>query len=170
MNITRILQLRESGNVKRCHCILHHGTYDIAQHSWNMLVLLDQLWPDHPRHVYRHVMYHDVFERWTGDTPTVAKELIPELRVQLKRAEARLSKMTGIVLPHLLPKEKLWVKALDWIEFLMWCDEQIGLGYGSLQSKQLTVWEGLRAMDIPDTCREFLEKYEWRRTADDLTD
>lgn len=167
--VHRILQMREGGAVKRCHTVPHHGHYDVAQHTFNMLLLLDTLHPQPSRSLYRYILRHDLYERWTGDSPTVTKALIPELKSGLKRAERELSNRTGIDLPTIDPQDKLWVKALDWFEFLFWCDEQIGLGYKALIPKRITVWRGLEEMTLPQQCQELMDTYRWYRTSDDLS-
>ena len=78
----RILQMIEGGQVKRCHCLPHHGHYDVAQHTFNMLILLDELWPHVEPNVdlMRHILRHDLFERWTGDMPCMSKSLMPGMK------------------------------------------------------------------------------------------
>lgn len=166
IDVEKILRMREGGAVRRCHTLPHHGHYDNAQHSFNMLLLLDELNPGATLGLYKHILRHDLFERWTGDAPCMSKMLIPELREGLARADEILAERTGIEMPTLEPHERLWLKALDWIEFLMWCDEQIGLGYIALIPKRQTVIDGLNEMDIPTECRDFLGRYSWRRTDD----
>lgn len=168
-NVVRALQMIEGGAVRRCHTVPHHGTYDVAQHSFNMLALLDVLYDgsEEGRFVMmKYILRHDMIERWVGDTPCVAKQLIPELRDGMRRAELEVEHATGITLPHLSSYQKKFVKSLDWLEFLLWCDQQIGMGYAALQPKRETVVEGLWEMDPATPIADFLRSYQWHRTHD----
>lgn len=161
-----VLRMREGGAVRRCHAVPHHGHYDVAQHSFGMLLLLSALHPNPPKSLYEYILRHDLHERWLGDIPCETKIFVPGLREGLRKAERHLSGLTKIDVPIVTGRDALWVKALDWLEFLLWCDEQIGLGYRALIPKRITVWKGLEEMDLPEEVRDFLKVYRWRRTED----
>ena len=164
--IRQIIQMYEGGQVERCHTLPHHGSYSVAQHSFNMLLLMEALHPDPSKELYSAILRHDLFERWTGDTPTCAKMVMPQLRPDLEEADRILSDRTGIHIPTVEGDDKRWMKALDWLEFLMWVDYQIGLGYRALEGKRTTVLTGMGDLDLPKPVREFLEYYRWQRTDD----
>lgn len=164
-----ILRALEGGAVKRCHVIPHHGHYDVAQHTWRMLIILDILHPDASSALRRAVLWHDVAERWTGDTPTVAKEIYPPLKSALAQATAAAEKVAEIPAPVLTPLEADWLKALDWLEFLIWCDDQLSLGNVGLSFKRQTVWDGIWRLPLPPEVQQYLRDYRWTRCNDDLS-
>lgn len=166
--IKRIIQLREAGQVQRCHCIPHYGSYDIAQHSYHMAMLLMQLHPAPSKWLYEAILLHDVLERWTGDSPAMIKLFFPEIRTSIKKSEEWLKVKVGIVEPSLNEEERDWIKALDNIEFFLWCEDQIGMGS---QVAALKKEETLRCLNelipaMPEPCRKFMEAWKWRRTFD----
>lgn len=170
-DVTRILRMREGGQVQRCHCFPHHGSYDVAQHCFHMLVLLEELHPDPPRRLYSQILRHDLFERWTGDAPAALKRVAPQAKIALRIADERIEEATGID-RHRHDLDVDWLKALDELEFLMWCDDQIALGSRIATVKRDEVIRSLQdsAQRLPVPVLEFLEAYEWRRTPDDLAE
>lgn len=167
MDVKNVIRMREGGHVQRCHCFPHHGSYDVAQHTFHMLLLLDVLHPDPPQELYRSILRHDLFERWTGDSPAAAKQVIPSLRMVLRAGEEDIEEMTGI---KRFVTEDPWLKALDELEFLLWCDDQIALGSKIAEMKRAEVWGALlRAWEkLPKEVQQFLEDYKWQRTKDSL--
>lgn len=174
MNITKILQMREGGQSTRCHCFPHHGHYDVAQHCYHMALMCDELHPDPSRVLLSLILRHDLFERWTGDVPAIVKRWCPGLKNVLTTAEHRIEDTTGIEsyrggIPT--AEDKRWLKALDETEFLMWCDDQIALGSDIARMKRQEVRASIDKLwsEIPKELQNFLGKYSWRRTPDDLS-
>lgn len=164
-----ILRALEGGAVKRCHVIPHHGHYDVAQHTWRMLVILDILYPTASPELRRAILWHDVGERWTGDTPTVAKQICKRLKAAVAAATEAAEKAAEIPHPVLTVSEADWLKALDWLEFLIWCDDQISMGNVGLSEKRQTVWDGIWLLPMPAEIADYLRSYKWKRCADDLS-
>lgn len=173
---TKVIRMREGGHVQRCHCFPHHGSYDVAQHSFHMLLLLDELHPDPPRRLYSAILRHDLMERWTGDIPAVTSQIMPEMKRAKQSAEEWVRHKTGI--EHscspgdaLTEEDELWVEALDSVEFLMWCDDQLAAGMKVVASKRDNVMATLRARweRWPAPVVRFLKAYRWQRTDDDLS-
>jgi len=164
--VTKIIRMREGGTTQRCHCFPHHGSYDVAQHSFHMLILLEELHPDPPKKLYSAILRHDLFERWTGDTPSIIKRIVPELRSTIIKAEKYVEQKTGIHQPG--TDKEGWLKALDEIEFLMWTDDQIAMGNKIAELKREEVITSLKRIQLPEPCQQFLRSYQWERTRDDL--
>ena len=169
-----VIRMREGGHVQRCHCFPHHGSYDVAQHTWHMLALLEMLHPDPPRALYSAIIRHDVFERWTGDIPAVTSQIMPEMKVAKTEAEARVSQLIGIqevgFREELTTEDLAWIKALDSVEFLMWCDDQLAMGNRLIETKRDNVMDTLQNSweSWPHEIRSFLDDYRWTRTNDDI--
>ena len=170
--------MREGSQVTRCHCFPHHGHYSVGEHSFNMGLLLEVLYPsdflgNEKARLQRAILYHDLHERWTGDSPAAIKRLFPLLKAT--DASVFIKKETGIGMPVLNGYQTDWLKALDNIEFLLWCDDQIALGSKVAEAKRIEVmdWIDANQDSIPSECMDFLNKYGasggWRRTPDDLS-
>lgn len=81
--------LRFAGLVKRYHTwpVLREQT--VAEHTWHVLRIYDQLFGLPSVAVVRAVMYHDVGEICTGDAPFPVKRQNPDLKVAYDRVEAK---------------------------------------------------------------------------------
>lgn len=169
METERILASREGGHVARCHTIPHAMTYDVAQHTFNMLSMLDVLHPNPSINLIKAILRHDITERWVGDMPKNVDRLSPSAWESLKKAEAECAKKAGVSMPSLDEEETKWLNALDAIEFWLWAEEEwqghrnvIAGGYAWRARENLT------KMDMPKQCQKFVRGFAWRRLSDDL--
>lgn len=164
----RALDYRESGMVQRAHTVPHHGEYTVATHSWNMATLLIALHPCPSANLLRAVLTHDCAERWTGDTPAPMKRMFPELCGMLHQAEdAVMAKRFHGGPLGLEPAEVRWVKALDCLEFFLWCSDQINMGNRHAQTSFENICGYLDDMELPENVRDFYENFQWRRGKDE---
>ena len=153
----------------RCHTIPHVATYDVAQHSFNMLAMLDILHPDPPIALYRAILWHDVSERWTGDLP--GRNIIPDdLKERMYELTAAIEERFSIPRPKLSEEEARWLKALDGIEFWIWAQEEC-LGRGNQPGQRYihSMAGKLAKLDLPEPCARLVEEFSWKRTGDDFT-
>jgi len=164
MNLTeRILAAREAGHVERCHTIPHVPTYDVAQHTFNMLAMLDILHPNPSLNLYRAILWHDAAERWTGDLPA----RVHALREKMAELTEDVENLHKIPRPKLTDEEKSWLHALDKLEFWLWAhEEKEGRGNKSAGPYLLKETELLHGYDMPEPCRKFFSEFWWRRTED----
>jgi len=139
MNITtQVLRAREGGAVKRVHTIPWIGEYNVAQHTFGMLVLLDLLYDEHKIHdddwpyiqLTQHILWHDVAERWTGDAPGGLRYFDEDIRKNFKLAEKEVIEKFNFPLKELPDwnSDKAWVRSLDQLEFWLACHDQRALG------------------------------------------
>lgn len=164
--IRRVQALREGGRVQRLHTVPIIGDASVAAHSFNMALLLAILMPDYPGRLMEAVLTHDLAERWVGDTPAPAKYTIhPPLGEELKKAEEVVDKALGIGI-ELSEFERGWLKALDILELLMFCEDQLALGNRNVELTAKNCRIILDADWVPNRVREFAMCYEWERTAD----
>lgn len=132
--IDRIVQSRLGGRVQRCHNVPHHGEYSVAAHSWGMLVLLWQLYPEHWARLSAVIMGHDLGEGWLGDVPAPTMRYVPGLREQLGKLEHTLIEWLGYPTPDDLTAEEFAVfKACDRLELYLWAREQLLMGNAHAQ-------------------------------------
>jgi 5'-deoxynucleotidase YfbR-like HD superfamily hydrolase len=166
---TKILALREGGNVTRCHGIPHVGSYTNASHSWHAAILLLELYPGTvPPRLMNSMLLHDIAERWVGDMPSPAASHWPELGEAYRKAEAEVQMELLGYRPEmdLSPEDFSWLKSIDRLELYLWCHEQYGMG-----NRNVLPWiRSLKAILIDaektpqDPVRELVRTYNWLRT------
>lgn len=166
--VKRVLRLREAGHVERCHTLPHHDRYSVATHCYNMAALISALHPDPSANLYRAIVYHDAHERWTGDIPGALKYLRPDLAATLDHEKERIDALVGYEhhLVALSPDDRKWLKAVDRIEFYLWCEDQLALGNRHVGGRLEAVKVQLTETPMPPPCQAFLDAYQWHRTGD----
>lgn len=167
-SVTKVLRLREAGNVERCHTLPHADTYSVGKHVYDMLALLVVLHPNPSAQLFRAIVYHDAHERWTGDIPGALKYLTPDLARYMDEQKDRIDDMVGYgpYLEFLTADEKKWLKALDRIEFFLWCEDQVAMGNRHISGRLDAVIAQLESTPLPDPCQLFLRDFKWHRTGD----
>lgn len=169
--VQKVLAMREGGNVRRAHCIPHHGEYTVGKHSFDAVSLLLELHPNPSRELILAVLHHDIPERWLGDLPATAKWQNPALAAEYGVAEKRVEQALGLCNPNdLSQEERDWLNAVDRIEFWLWCHDQDALGNRHIVNAKAAVegwlhdyWESL-----PVECRKFIHEFGWSRTSEKL--
>ncbi len=166
--VDRVLRLREAGNVQRCHVLPHLGEYSNGLHTYQMLVLLEVLHPSPGRDLYRAILLHEAHERYMGDIPATFKAVAdPALVGAVGDLKERLNRDLGTAV-SLAPEEQSWIRALDGVEFWLWCQDQVALGSSPAAYKLEYVdrWIADNADWFPEPVREFVKNFKWRRTPD----
>lgn len=165
--IKRAQALREGGHTQRLHTVPVHLDASVAKHSCNMAILLNLLWPSAPKHLIIACLLHDHAERWVGDTPAPAKYSIePELGHLLHRAEAKVEASLDIMQEEIDPYQKAWLKAIDILEFLMHCEDELAMGNRHIEISCRNARAILNGDWVPITVQEFVKHYKWSRTSD----
>jgi hypothetical protein len=167
--VDHVMRLREGGHVTRAHTCPRHGDYTVASHSWQAAVLLLALNPKASKRLLTAVIMHDAQERFTGDFPRHAGTEYPALKHANCNAEYDAQIRLGIDPPADLPAEEhLWFSAIDGLEFLLWCDDQIALGNQHVARFKENQWKWFENNKLPKPIREFLRRYQWKRCSDTL--
>lgn len=132
MLIDEINRSRASGAVKRCHTFPTIGEYTVGQHSYDALGLLLLLHPDASGNLIRAVLWHDAGERRLGDLPATAKwrheglgQVYGEAEMEVLREEHPTAFRALVALTR---EEYGWLRTVDALELVMWCDDQLWLG------------------------------------------
>lgn len=132
MNVLqKVIALREGGQTMRAHTRPYLGYYDVAMHSYNATNLLFMLYPKEPSmDLVKAVMWHDIAERWTGDTPAPAKWASKLLKSLLDSLEEQVYEQLGLLEPfkNLTEDELNWLSAVDLLELYIWSKEQKAMG------------------------------------------
>lgn len=156
------VSLREAGNVKRCHTLPIQGEYTVATHSYHAVNLLLVLHPLPSIELIKAVLWHDVAERWLGDTPAPAKWLDEKLKNIIESHEHEMLCKLGLS-TLLSPNDEVWLKNIDGLEFLMFCEDQRAMGNRhTVNALNGITGHLLNTVHIPEI-RSFLARYTWTR-------
>lgn len=169
MNVSNIQALREAGHLSRGHNLRYLGSYDVAQHSWQAVMLLYCLHPNPSPNLVKAVLFHDVGERYVGDLPAPAKWASTELTELHGNLELQAMKSLGVEV-ELTDEEVSWAKAVDCLELLLWSEDQLALGNRHVVNVHsgLMLWFLHEARKLPPVVIEFVNNYTWSRTNEQL--
>lgn len=164
---SRVLKLREAGHVQRCHTVPHHGSYSVAEHSWQAATLLIALHPDPSPDLLKAVLLHDVAERWTGDVPNYAKVADRHLATALGNREQEIQRVLGVDL-YLTTEDEWWLKAVDVLELWLWTEDQDALGNQHVSRVRENIVEFMNSHGavLPREVLTFWGFQEWERQSD----
>lgn len=164
----RVAQNREAGHVERWHLVPRNRKQDVAAHSWQATMLLLELYPKASRKLIIYMLNHDVTERWIGDIPASAKGLFPKIAEGVAEAEKELTKRRGLPdVEDLSPTEKCWARAIDALELVLWCGEEMAMGNRMMEKPAHAVIHWINTEPcVPGPVKEFLKNYKWKRYPD----
>lgn len=163
-----ILCLREAFRVERCHTIPHHGSYTNGQHTCDALALLFALHPDPSPRLVKALLFHDVPERWTGDVPAPAKWTPENISPLLGAMESRCLEALGVPSGSGLDDEEAaWFYAVDKLEMILWCHDQVAMGnMSALPAIEVLTKRALENPKTPAAVLGVLTSYRWKRSSD----
>lgn len=121
--IQQIIAMREGGGVKRHHTYKVMGEDTVGNHTFNMLNLLLALHPEPSGNLIKAVLWHDIAERFVGDTPSPVKKAFPAIKKALKDAEGIIDEKLGIKV-ELSKEDDAWLHGVDKVEYYLWLHEQ----------------------------------------------
>ena len=79
---------RRAGQVTRYHTWPRIKDQNVGEHTWQVMRILLMIWPDAPRWLIVHAMFHDLGEVGAGDMPYPAKQSSPQLKRSMDNLEA----------------------------------------------------------------------------------
>jgi 5'-deoxynucleotidase YfbR-like HD superfamily hydrolase len=169
MSYLQLRAQREGGQVLRNHTCPHIGTYSVAEHSHQMLVLLYGLHPNPSAYLAQAITYHDLAERYVGDLPAPVRLSDPDVGEAVKRLEQEVSRRMGLEVP-LTGEEVVWLNALDKVEHYLWCQDQLSMGNSFVKGqirKLEEIFADLASRGrIPEPVLRFLETATHERRSD----
>lgn len=156
--------LRASGNVKRWHTLPIIGQQTVAEHSGQAVSLLLLLHPNPSLRLIKAVMWHDSSERAVGDVPATARRYHEFYEAYSKAEnEFMMNEHPSVydAIAWLDPVELNWLKAVDLLELIMFCDDQFWLGNRQMKIVQnrAIAWMK-RNENTPIEVQNFLAHYE----------
>lgn len=168
----RVLAIREGGWTDRMHTVLKLRSYRNDGHQWGVATLCDQFFPDASKDLLRACLYHDVPERWCGDSPYPAKKRYePEIGRLLEEVEGRFAKLLHLDI-ELTEAEQWKLNFCDMLELGLWTREELALGNKLMRGtfkNVLTVLEGMAAGLSPENQDLLAELLEDRGSSEEST-
>lgn len=151
--------LRCAGNVTRYHTWPTITKQTIADHTFHVLRLLRQLYPEIVGvNVIDYVIWHDLAEISTGDLPYPIKKDNPKLAELIKQIEsdwyARFS-MDDLAVDE---EDIHAVKICDLVEMAEFAMHEFRLGNCFAAPIYKRVAEALRQMGIPKSVEDYIER------------
>lgn len=162
----KVAMKREAGAVTRWHTLPHHGVDTVANHSWNATMLLLELYPTASRRLIVYMLNHDVIERWIGDIPASSKGMFPKISAGVIEAEVELRYRFNLPeTDELEEDERHWARAIDALESVIWCHEQIMMGNQMVGDAMGAIGNWIMGKEwIPAAIKVFYVNYKWKRT------
>ena len=159
--LTKVLAIREASKIERSHIVPHHGSYSNGFHQYNVAAMLLVLHPEPSSRLIRACMFHDVAERFVGDTPYTAKQTFPYLKEALQGAESSVDHILGINETLSLPEQQ-WLVSLDMVEFYLWCDDEIEMGNRNARTPHQNAWKVIKERwdSFPKPVQAFINQFQ----------
>ena len=153
-------QLWSTGTTKRYHTVAGLGQ-DVAAHSWGVAMIILKFNPSPSLNLIKAALYHDCAEKFVGDAPAVAKWNNPALKEAMDDAEAKWDKTlgTGVSLTEF---DRVWLKAADMLELVLFCDHALMLGnqYArEIRTRGLVYLHDMQP--LPVEIKEFIDGQQW---------
>lgn len=169
MNIAqKIIAMREGGGVKRHHTYKMVGEDTVGNHTFNMLNLLLTFQPDASVSLIKAVLWHDIAERFVGDTPSPVKKNFPPIREALRQAEDVVNEKLGIKV-ELSPQDEKWLHGVDKLEYHLWLHEQPKTPTIEMKLKN-SIDRLLSDREIPQEIKDFAASYKPQALVESLLD
>lgn len=122
---TWLINMRRGARVQRFHTEWTIGDCRIAEHSYNVTVLIDAITDGKARpELLRAALYHDQAEQFIGDVPAPVKWRSKALNNELAIMEDLFNIENNIMPEVLTDEEQLLLKWADMLELLWFCYEQ----------------------------------------------
>ncbi len=162
------MSLRASGHVARWHTLQHVNRQTDAEHSAQALSLLLLLHPDPSVNLIKSLLWHDSAERVCGDMPAPIKRENPELSAHYEAAEMSFFEIHPTVIDamtKLTEDERLWLKAVDVLELLLYCHDEIAMGNSHFEIIEKRARQYLASAVTPIEVTQFVNRFQHRSFA-----
>tara|TARA_R100001460_G_scaffold2321_3_gene7621 strand:+ start:12189 stop:12737 length:549 start_codon:yes stop_codon:yes gene_type:complete len=149
-----------AGRIRRLHIRPMNGEeQNVAAHTWGVVMILLDLFPDVSRDAIIFALRHDVPEVVTGDIPANVKWDNAELEEALEKREKEFLEAMGWKTKHAgVPswdRESLYIKIADRVELLFFCLEQMYMGNWLLTDVYVNVRDKI-AEDVSLLDKEYM--------------
>lgn len=122
-----LIDRRKGGDVKRFHTVTMQREHLVSSHSFNVALIVLEIFPNASAAVIKAALYHDLEEAVVGDMPATTKWNYPDLADALKIVEGQVTASMGLAL-SLTDWEKELLKTADLSDLVLSCFEEYRLG------------------------------------------
>ncbi len=122
----RLIRLRMGGAVRRFHTYPVIGNQSVAEHSFNVLLIVMHFIDPSPA-LMSAIIHHDLAEYDTGDIPSQVKWKHPDLDAILDKIEERIEQELDIHW-NLDEQDRRWLELGDLLDLVLFAYEQRMLG------------------------------------------
>ena len=129
---------RHASYVKRMHVHRIVGDYTSHEHVNNMQNMYLLLCPSPTLNGVKAIQWHDAGEPGPGDVPSPAKAFFG-LGQAINNIERCVRENFGLEVEGLTSYDSWWLKALDLLEFYLFCQDQLNLGNNFIMHKAVKV-------------------------------
>lgn len=140
------LERIRAGRVKRFHTLETLGENTVGQHTFNMLIIADAAYEGNPPPtLMQGILYHDLPELYTGDTPYYTKRENHGFSTRLAELETRIKQLMGLT-TNMTIEDKRVLRFIDLLEALSFIVAERALGNTNMEGafyKTTTVVSGL---------------------------
>jgi len=104
----------DTGKTVRYHATLIDKKQNVAEHSWEVAIILKEIYPQCSADLFFYALTHDCAEMYTGDLPATVKKDVPHVKALFDDLEDRyLDSELGINYSEFSDEERLAVKYAD---------------------------------------------------------
>lgn len=126
MNIKKVLQ---SGSVMRYHNTRVDVKQTLDQHSWEVAIILQEIYPECSKELLVYALVHDAAEMYAGDAPAPAKRSVRGLKALLDKVEKTYARdVLGLPEPDFSAKDMLAVKYADILSGIWFTTKRMNTG------------------------------------------
>jgi len=151
------------GYTKRWHTLPQINSTNVAEHSGQAVSLLLLLHPNPSMNLVKSMLWHDSSERVAGDVPAPVRRAHPDFAKMYEFVEYGVmadNHPSAMRAMHVLTEdEQRWLKAIDVLELVMHCTDQMMLGNTHAAIVRERGLGYLRRQPAPDMVLEFVDHY-----------
>lgn len=126
MNLKKVLQ---SGSVMRYHNSQIDKKQTLDQHSWEVAVILQEIYPECSKELLVYSLVHDAAEMYAGDAPAPAKRSVRGLKALLDKVEKTYARdVLELPEPGFSDEEMLAVKYADVLSGIWFTTKRVNAG------------------------------------------
>ncbi len=109
-----IMKILEAGRVRRFHNVDVHHKQPLSEHSWQVAVILLDIYPETNKNLLEYALVHDCGELLTGDIPAPYKAYAPHVAALVRAHEAEFMQEELMIPPFsFTDEERLALKLAD---------------------------------------------------------
>lgn len=162
INLARLKLMRSAARVGRFHTVPTIRGQSVGEHTFGVIAILFEIAEDDKEFcmdVLRVALRHDVPETITGDVPSPAKWLYPEVEIALRVAESEIENNYQLKGLALLPRQVQMIKFSDLLELAIYSIEELDMGNRHMSVMAFNALHAINKRKLFDVTSRALELY-----------